>query len=159
FRSIVMEDGTFHSAKVIDKNESITVIPCTEDSASRTSGVTPYPLHDKLMYVAGDFEKYCDSKKNNPFKKYMELLGEWVSSPYIVAKVKSIYQYVLKGRVMQDLVEAKILHLDVNGRLIEKWDKKISALYGEKPPIFSAIANKQSDAFIRFNVRSTEKTF
>ncbi|MCE0555228.1 hypothetical protein LQK80_36580 [Bacillus thuringiensis] len=42
------------------------MIPCTEDSASRSgTGAykVPHPLHDKLTYVAGDFGEYGGSKK------------------------------------------------------------------------------------------------
>ena len=48
----VTEGGDFHSARVVDKAEASTIIPCTEAAASRTGKrVAPYPLHDKLIYV------------------------------------------------------------------------------------------------------------
>lgn len=61
----ITEDGQFHSATVI---KEVTVIPCTEDSANRAgSKIAPYPLHDKLSYVAGDFVTYGgEIKKKNP---------------------------------------------------------------------------------------------
>lgn len=53
----VDEDGDFLNAKILNKVS--TVIPCTEESASRSGEkIAPYPLHDKLSYVAGDFIKY-----------------------------------------------------------------------------------------------------
>lgn len=152
----ITEEGDFHSASVIDKHDAITLIPCTEDSASRAGSViAPYPLHDKLSYVAGDFVTYGgEIKKEEPFSHYIRKLENWSNSPYAVDKVKSIYRYLSKGRLIQDLVENKILYVDANNRLIDKWDKTVETLYGVKPPIFSAIAGEQTSAFVRFNVYS-----
>ncbi|MGG1553026.1 type I-C CRISPR-associated protein Cas8c/Csd1 [Paenibacillus ferrarius] len=149
----VTEDGEYHSASVIDKQDAITLIPCTEDSASRAGAViAPYPLHDKLSYVAGDYVAYGgEIKKEEPFSHYIRNLEAWANSPYAVDKVKSIYRYVSKGRLIQDLVEKdQILHVDANGRLIDKWDK----IEGAAPKIFSAVAGEQSSAFVRFTVYS-----
>ncbi|CQR53511.1 type I-C CRISPR-associated protein Cas8c/Csd1 [Paenibacillus riograndensis] len=155
----VTEDGEFHSASVLDKSESSTLIPCTEDSASRAgSKVAPYPLHDKLSYVAGDFLAYGGKiKKEEPFAAYIKQLGGWADSPYACPKVKSIHSYLSKRRLIQDLVSHSILFLDADHQLIEKWDKKYEALHGEKPLIFSAVAGEQESAFIRFNVYSPDK--
>lgn len=137
-----------------------TLIPCTEESASRSgSKVAPYPLHDKLSYVAGDFVKYGGQIKNPdevPFDKYIRNLEEWANSPYATEKLKCIYTYLRKGRLIEDLVAAKIIRLDENQHLIEKWDEKYTAKFGEKPPIFSSGAAETSSAFIRFNVLSPD---
>ena len=155
----ITEDGEFHSARVIDKNDAGTLIPCTEDSANRAgSKIAPYPLHDKLSYVAGDFVAYGGKiKKEEPFTYYIKQLEEWAKSPYVTAKVKSIYTYLSKKQLIKDLVEDKKLFLDVNGNLIDKWDKKYESLHGEKPPIFSVVSGEQESAFIRFNVYSPNK--
>lgn len=151
----ITEDGEFHSATVIDKRDASTLIPCTEDSANRAgSKIAPYPLHDKLSYVAGDFLAYGGKiKKEEPFTYYIKQLGEWAKSSYANHKVKSIYYYLSKKRLIKDLVKANILFLDADGQLIDTWDKK----YGEKPPIFSVINGGQESAFIRFNVYSPNK--
>ena len=52
FTHVIEKDG---------KNE-ITIIPVTEDSETRTSGIFPHPLHDKLCYVAGDYSEYTGNK-------------------------------------------------------------------------------------------------
>ncbi|MGG1880684.1 type I-C CRISPR-associated protein Cas8c/Csd1 [Paenibacillus cisolokensis] len=148
------EDGDFLEAKVLEKES--TLIPCTEESASRSgSKVAPYPLHDKLSYVAGDFVKYGGQIKNPdevPFDKYIRNLEEWANSPYATEKLKCIYTYLRKGRLIEDLVAEEIIKLDENGRLIEKWDKKYEERLGEKPRIFSSGTADTSSAFIRFNV-------
>ncbi|PLR77433.1 type I-C CRISPR-associated protein Cas8c/Csd1 [Bacillus sp. V3-13] len=152
----ITEDGEFHSAAVIDKSDASTLIPCTEDSANRAgSKIAPYPLHDKLSYVAGDFVAYGGSiKKEEPFSYYIKQLEKWAKSPFSNAKVKSIYNYLSKKRLIKDLVESGILHVDADGQLIGTWDKKAEAFLGEKPPIFSAVTGGQESAFIRFNVYS-----
>ncbi|WP_035180660.1 type I-C CRISPR-associated protein Cas8c/Csd1, partial [Heyndrickxia coagulans] len=81
----VTEDGNFYYAEVInDKKDAITLIPCTEESSSRAgSKIAPYPLHDKLIYVAGDFVAYGGKiKKEEPFSYYIQQLGEWANSPF-----------------------------------------------------------------------------
>ena len=155
----VTEDGDFHSASIVDKKDASTLIPCTEDAANRAgSKVAPYPLHDKLSYVAGDFVKYGGQiKKEEPFLSYIKQLREWAESPYSHNKVKSIYQYLNKRELIKDLVDAKILSLDSEGKLIQSWDKKYEPLYGEKPPIFGVVTGGQESAFIRFNVYSSNK--
>ncbi len=155
----VTEDGEFHSAAVINKSDASTLIPCTEDSANRAgSKIAPYPLHDKLSYVAGDFVAYGGKiKKEEPFTFYIKRLEEWAESSFSTLKVKSIYNYLSKRRLIKDLVEKRILHLDSDGQLIDTWDKKAEAYIGEKPPIFSTVTSGQTSAFIRFNVYSPDK--
>ncbi|MGG2134741.1 type I-C CRISPR-associated protein Cas8c/Csd1 [Bacillus sp. S2(2024)] len=152
----ITDAGEFHSAAVIEKKDANTLIPCTEDSANRAgSKIAPYPLHDKLSYVAGDFVAYGGKiKKEEPFSYYIKQLEEWANSPYANAKVKSIYKYLSKKQLIQDLVAEKILYLDANGHLIDAWDKKCESIYGEKPAIFSVLSGEQESAFIRFNIYS-----
>lgn len=154
----ITEDGEFHSATVIDKDDSNTLIPCTEHSASRAGKVNaPYPLHDNLGYVAGDFVAYGGKgKEEEHFTKYINNLRDWANSPYAVSKVKSIYRYLSKGQLIRDLVEQehKILYVDANQQLIDKWDKNAESLHGARPPIFSVITGEQTSAFVRFNVYS-----
>lgn len=152
----ITEEGEFHSAHVIDKEEASTLIPCTEESANRAgSKIAPYPLHDKLSYVAGDFVAFGGKiKTEEPFSHYIKQLKDWATSKYASLKVKSIYSYLSKKRLIQDLVDVKVLWLDSNGRLIDKWDKKAEVLHGEKPPIFSIVTGGQESAFVRFNVYS-----
>lgn len=154
------EDGDILQATVLEKEN--TIIPCTEESASRAgSKIAPYPLHDKLSYVAGDFVKYGGKIKNQddvPFDAYIQNLKEWAESPYAIDKVKSIYKYLSKGRLIEDLVKYKVLVLDENQQLIEKWNKKYEESLGEKPLIFSSGTTDQVSAFVRFNVYSRTST-
>lgn len=155
----ITEDGNFHSASIIDKKDASTLIPCTESSSSRAgSKIAPYPLHDKLSYVAGDFVAYGGKiKSEEPFSYYIKRLGEWANSSYTHPKVKSIYTYLNKKQLIKDLIKEEILYLDVQGHLIESWDKKYESLHGEKPLIFSTVTGGQESAFVRFTVRSADK--
>lgn len=153
----ITEDGAFHSATVVDKNDASTLIPCTEDSASRAGAkIAPYPLHDKLSYVAGDYVAYGGEIKNEaPFTYYIQQLEQWANSPHAVDKIQSIYAYLRKGCLIRDLVEAKVLWTDAGNRLITKWDKEAEAQYGSsRPPIYGVLAGDPYAAFVRFNVRS-----
>ena len=158
----VSVDGNFHSASIVDGNDSITVIPCTEDSASRSgTKIAPYPLHDKLNYVAGDYVAFGGKIKKQEkefFPEYIKQLESWATSPYANEKLKSIYTYLKKGRLIQDLVKEGILYLDADGKLIKKWKKEYEALHGMKPKIFSVITGELASSFVRFNVYSPNKT-
>lgn len=159
----ITEDGSFHTAHVIDKNDRDTIIPCTEDSASRAGAViAPYPLHDKLSYVAGDFVSYggkIKDKDHEPFSSYINNLKKWAESSFATSQVKSIYTYLSKRLLIKDLVAERILWLDENGQLITKWNDKYKALCGDKKPdIFSSVASGQDSAFVRFTVYSKEKS-
>ncbi|MFS0726844.1 type I-C CRISPR-associated protein Cas8c/Csd1 [Paenibacillus sp. 1P07SE] len=155
----VTEEGDFHSAIVLEKGKLETLIPATEDSASRAGSVnSPYPLHDKLSYVAGDYATYGrNPKKLDHHAKYLEALAAWVTSPQGHAKVQSIYRYLSKGTLIRDLTAEPrpVLHLDTDGKLIERWEKTHEDSKGPKPDIFGIVTGPQEDAFIRFNVYSS----
>jgi CRISPR-associated protein Csd1 len=147
------DSGNFVSAKVVDRSDASTIIPCTEASANRTSAPVPHPLCDKLVYVAGDYIKYGGvAKKGDPHADYMNQLINWCDSKYAHPKVKSVYEYLKKGNLIEDLINEKIIHVDDSNQFIEKWDKSIVDKYGERPELFKVIASNQSDAFIRFSV-------
>lgn len=160
----ITEDGTFQNANVIvNKSERDTVIPCTEDSANRAgAAIAPYPLHDKLSYVAGDFVTYGGKVKSDdkgtPFQHYIQKLKEWAESPFSLPQINSIYTYLRKGNLIKDLVNQKVLWLDEQGKLIDKWNEKYKPLCGGiKPDIFTTVTAGQEGAFIRFTVYSKEK--
>ncbi|MCB2296325.1 type I-C CRISPR-associated protein Cas8c/Csd1 [Clostridium tagluense] len=135
---VISGDGDFRRARVLEKNEVVTIIPVNEDSATRSNGIVPHPLCDKLQYVAGDYIRYVDKKNGEKFyNKYIEQLEVWCNSPYCNEKVNVILCYLKKKKLMLDLIEHKILVGDDNGNLTK----------GVK---FGTI--DQSDAFIRFKV-------
>jgi CRISPR-associated protein Csd1 len=131
-------EGKFIRAKTVEKNEAITIIPVSEDSATRSSGITPHPLCDKLQYVAGDYVNYVKKKNVEEFyNKYIEQLNLWCISQYSNAKVCAILSYLKKKSLISDLIEQKVLICDSKGRIAN--DIKIGAV-------------DQIDSFIRFRV-------
>lgn len=155
----VTEEGEFHSAFVVDNNDAITLIPCSEDSASRSNNNAPHPLHDKLIYVAGDYVLFTDvNNAEKKFEKYIRNLKDWIESEYSHPKVESIYSYLKKRQLIKDLIDEHVLLLDEKGKLIKKWNKEYEVILKKKPEIFKVVPNgEQINAFIRFNVYSPEK--
>lgn len=146
--------GDLLKAEVVPKEEANTIIPCTEDSASRTSAPVPYPLFDKLQYVAGDYEQYCGEVKGTPHADYLDQLRSWCESPVAHPKVKSVYAYLSKGTLIRDLIEQKVLWADAGGKLLDKWTPEAEKLHGERKEIFKVLAGEQSAAFVRFAVEA-----
>ena len=94
----------------VEKKEQVTIVPVTEDSASRSSGVTPMPLVDKLSYIAGDYDKYSNETKSmrDHFDKYIDTLRKWAELDETPVKIKAIFQYLKKETVMSDMVKANV---------------------------------------------------
>ena len=129
------ENGNFCSAECIDpkdKKNRPTCMPCTEECASRSSGIQPYPLCEKFDYAAGDYIAYADwsnekkdkiQKKQDDTRKkheqYRDLLAGWAHSLYGDPKLDSILSYIEKDCLIHDLIAHKVFHLDENGRLTE----------------------------------------
>lgn len=139
-------DGNFLSARALDKDEGITVIPCTEDSANRTSGLEPHPLFDKLQYVAGDYATYVSDKESG-FSTYACNLQQWCDSQYTHPMIWAVLSYILKRRMMADLIREKVLYLSESGGVLEKW----TGADDEKPLLFRQTVHP-ADAFVRFCV-------
>lgn len=115
------QDGNFQGARKLEKgNDVVTIIPVTEDSAARSSGIAPHPLCDKLCYIAGDYTLYTGDNKERYFEAYMEQIQDWVESVYTHPMVQAIYKYVKKKTLIQDLVRSKTLELDEDGKLTDQ---------------------------------------
>ena len=146
---VIDEQGNFLKASTVSKEDIQTIIPCTEKSAGRTSGLSPHPLSDKLQYIAKDYIEYGGDKKP-AFDLFNELLSNWVKSDFANVYVKAVYNYLLKGKVIHDLIAEKILITGKDGKLIKKWN----GANKDTPQIFSLMTNNswQADAFIRWEV-------
>lgn len=109
-------DGEFVSADEVGREDAVTLIPVTESSAGRSSGAAPHALCDTLSYLAGDYKNYCADEKEKKkaeekFIKYISALEKWASSFYTNTKVKSIYSYLMKECLINDLVAEKRIEL------------------------------------------------
>ncbi len=145
--------GSFVGAEAIPKSEQTTIIPCTESSAGRTSGVVPNPLCDKMMYVAGDLSQYTDDAKGRfkeAFDGYIELLSRWCNDGRPSNEdVCTVLDYVRKGHLVADLVSAGVMVLGEDGNLATKSECPDAPLFS-----ISKIADDQSSAFVRWVVVS-----
>ena len=153
------EAGKFRRAKVIPKEESRTIIPCTEKSAGRTSGEAAHPLCDKLQYIGAYYKKY-GGEKDSYHESYLDLLTGWVESG-APKKVQLIYGYVKQGTVVADLLAHSILFADKNNKLFiqrpSEKDKKagldiFDLLPGRINPKTGKLENWQAEAFVRWKV-------
>lgn len=142
--------GDFVRARVLRRDEMTTIIPCTEKSSARTSGLAPHPLFDKLQYIAGDYVQYGGEKKKFDYEEYMKNLQDWCSSPYAHPYVQAVYTYLQKKCLIHDLSEYKILPLNQDGSLMKNWKGgKENA-----PAIFQNMDKDKTafDSFVRFSV-------
>lgn len=141
--------GECKDVKVLEKKRGVTVIPCTEESASR-SGTAPihHPLFDKLQYMAGDYESYGGKKGREFYENYINDLELWCDSSFANEKVKIICDYLKKGRLIGDLVEYGGLICGEDGLLLEKWNGRKE----DTPAIFKALPGSQLDAAVRIKV-------
>lgn len=127
-------DGNFNGACELDKKQSKTLIPVTEQSQSRANKNAPHALSDNLTYVAGDFGEYISDEKlagksKDRFALYKDALGKWAESEYSHPKVKAVYAYISKKSVASDLIKSGVFECGENGKLA---DKKISGNPYEK---------------------------
>lgn len=142
------QSGDFQDARLLAKDEQTTIIPCTEESSARTSGVVPHPLVDKLQYIAADYPAYGGTKKSG-WNLYHTQLQDWCSSPYADAKVCAVLRFLEKGCLVASLVQKHILFLDENGKMPTKW----TGSKEEKPKILETLASAdQTESFVRFRV-------
>lgn len=141
----ISSKGEFLDAiPIADEKDALTIIPVTEDSGARSSGIYPHPFSDKLVYIAGDYCEYCSAKKGDEekFNAYILQLKKWRDSDHSHPSVNALYDYLSKGTLIGDLVRARALKIGDNGKLTaEKIQKTID----------------QSDCFVRFIVSGSPK--
>lgn len=101
------QNGTFVSARSVDKSEPKIIIPVTEESAGRTSAPCAHPLCDQLGYVSPQ-----DAKKHALYEK---ALADWADSAQSHPKLRPILNYVRSGSILTDLAEAEIIQRTPEG--------------------------------------------
>lgn len=120
-------NGNFRDARVLKESSKI-VLPATESSQGRSSGIAPHPLADKIRYVAGDYKVWGESKPAY-YNSYSDLLRQWAQSNSSHPSVLAVYHYILKRTVVADLVRHKILWVDNDDNLLTNWNDN-----GNNPP-------------------------
>ncbi len=149
--------GNFLRAVALSREE--TLLPVTEDSASRTSNEAPHPLSDKIQYCAADYPLFGGKKKSYYHDRrpagnhgYVGQLSDWCQSEFFHQKAKAVYEYVRKETVVADLVKEQVLFLGEDGKLLTKWESDAPV-----PPVFKNLTAKsserdQGDAFVRWRI-------
>jgi CRISPR-associated protein Csd1 len=161
---VIDEDGDFQEAHLVtNKDDMTTIIPCTEDSASKSgSAPSSHPLCERLQYVAGDFRDFGGKvtsgfakKADEPYRSFVNLLSEWCLSEFAHPKAEAVLKYVKKRSVVKDLVEYQILLTGADGKFLQKKDVKRDK---NAKDIFSVLTSnsEQQDAFIRWIVDDDE---
>ena len=155
---VINKDGQFVCAFVNRPDDSSTIIPVTEDSESRSSGIASHPLCDKLKYVAQDsvdfFQKDDKLELEKSHKYYLELLDSWKEQDSDNSMLQAIWTYVKKGTLIRDLVREGILFCDKENHLLKVWNEKNQ---GPKPPIFNVLKQgTQEDVFVRWQVEGID---
>ena len=158
-------DGKFLGAKVLT-DKPIIMLPVTESSEVRTSGLAPHALADSLQYIAKDLgltyqkEVITESEGKNGKKKktktkqedlifnlYAGQLDKWCAA-IDNKKVLAIQKYIHKGTVLTDLIERKVIPVDDNGELLTNWSEKENK-DKQKPELFNVLTKEQGKFEIR----------
>ncbi|MGI5900455.1 MAG: type I-C CRISPR-associated protein Cas8c/Csd1 [Christensenellales bacterium] len=93
-RIVIDEWGKFIRASR-DSKETTIIIPCTEKSSGRASGIAAHPLCDHLDYVGG-----FNTEKT---KAYLSQLDSWKDG---ITELNAIYKYVSGQTLIGDLSES-----------------------------------------------------
>lgn len=117
---VINTQGEFVRAEVLDKTQ--VVLPATEQSAGRCSGLCAHALADKIQYVAKDYSDLGGIKKSG-FELYQAQLKTWCDSDHSHTAVRAVYQYIAKGTMVADLVSVNVLH-EQDGQLLTKWENE-----------------------------------
>lgn len=108
----ITQDGEFADASYLsDKNRQKICIPCTEKSSGRSGkNPVPHPLFDKLFYLAGDGAlAQIDNQKAHD--TYMQNLQTWCESEWANSYIKTVFYYLSKNTLLQDLQKVGIISL------------------------------------------------
>ena len=158
-------DGKFLGARVLT-DKPIIMLPITESSEGRTSGLAPHALADSLQYIAKDlgltYQKEVVTEiegKNGKKKKtktkqedlifnlYADQLDKWCAT-IDNQKVLAIQKYVHKGTVLADLIERKVIPVGDNGELLTNWIERENK-DKQKPELFNVLTKEQGKFEIR----------
>ena len=111
--------------KTLTLEEADTITPCTELSASRTSGIAPHMLYDNVKYVSGDYNQYIHDIDNTKYyQRYMNQILGWCNFEGCPDEVKTIQRYVQKGCLITDIIQNKLLQIKDGSLIAWNGDKR-----------------------------------
>lgn len=159
-------EGHFSRAYRVDKEDAVTVVPVTEDSGSRSGkAVFPHPLADKLEYIAGDYGDFVSGEKREKFELYIAQLEAWAMSLHSLPQIRSVYQYLSRGTLMHDLLEAgfftyeegKIIAEKQQQAALEDWFVRFAVEIPGQPESRLYCDPQVFESYIQFYLESQEK--
>ncbi|CAM3608688.1 type I-C CRISPR-associated protein Cas8c/Csd1 [Vibrio aquimaris] len=130
----INSQGKFLRAEVLEKTQ--VVLPATEQSAGRSSGLCAHALADKIQYIAKDYVEFGGIKKSG-FEFYHAQLKAWCDSEFSHPAVSAVYQYIAKGTVVADLIAEKVLYAQ-DRQLLTKWHDE-----GDSPALLKILPKEK----------------
>ncbi|MGN1227131.1 MAG: type I-C CRISPR-associated protein Cas8c/Csd1, partial [Christensenellales bacterium] len=108
---VIDDNAKFIDARLIPKEDMLTLIPATVQSIGRTSGMAAHPLFDKLDYIVCNWSNYIDdekflSKHTQMYELYINNLRKWAEYTNI-NQIKILYKFFNENNVL-DLFLNKI---------------------------------------------------
>lgn len=153
----VTENGEFVGASLIEKENRFTIIPVTEESSCRTSGMCPHPLCDNLQYLSKGIKDCIRNAKSDIGRyhaAYMAQLEDWLDSPNSHQTVRAIYQYLDSGTLLTDLLHAGILTPEEDGFLPDGTEKRfirfLTCPDTESEPVPCWLDKSLQESYIRY---------
>ncbi len=150
---VIDSQGNFRRAQLVSRDEAVTIIPATEDSASR-SGSKPdaHPLCDKLQYLVPDLAQYGGKitsgfQPGEAHNRFITQLSNWCEYSKH-PKIQAVLTYVKKETLIDDLIRSRILLVNDKNRFLSKNDLDKNQ---HKGTIFEVL-NDQSEAVVRWLV-------
>ena len=116
----LLPNGTFLGAEKVAKDDSVTVIPVTEESAARTSGSAAHPLCDNLSYLAENYNEFApdfDKLSSEKHRLYLNGIKDWAESEHSHEKVRAVYEYIKEERIITDLINSGVFETDEDGKI------------------------------------------
>lgn len=116
-------DGEFISAENCGKDGKDVIIPVTEKSSARTSGIEPHPLCDRIAYLIDD------EKHKKKYNRFMEELKKWCDSNYSTKKICAVYKYLKKNTLLSDLIKCDAIKYKKNDKGEIEYSDAIMAVW------------------------------
>lgn len=104
--------GQFKAARRVEKSEPKIIIPVTEESCGRTSGLAAHPLCEQLKYLA--------PVNKQAHELYLTALQQWAQSEFTHPFLSAVFAYAASGSIIADLTNCGALVLDKEGGYDEK---------------------------------------
>ena len=94
---LINTDGDFLAAMIPEVKGELTPVPCTAESETRTSGISPHLISDQIQYVG------IVPGKEKKHAAYIKQLKDYTEANKNDIYAKSVYKYLSKNTFMDDI--------------------------------------------------------